>query len=137
MLLTSFFFLHIADMDQIGEPPRTQNLEGFDLLFGTTEFFGGVLIVLVAVWLNHFRGGFAWNSDPGLEFNWHPLLMTIGLVFLYANGKKIFHFDLTAAKCCRGSVGNETVIIIFSLLKRKIINFRYLEDFHSHRRQCV
>lgn len=74
-------------MDEIGPAVQARDLSGFNLLLGATEFFGGVLIVLVAVWLNNFRGGFAWTEDPDRQFNWHPLLMTVGLVYLYANGK--------------------------------------------------
>lgn len=75
-------------MDQIGErePSQRENLKGFDVLLYTTEAVGILLILLVAIWTTHFRGGFSWTSNPGLEFNWHPLLMTIGLVFLYGNG---------------------------------------------------
>ena len=37
------------------------------------------------------RGGFAWGAeDPGHAFNWHPLLMIIGMIYLYGNGKQIF-----------------------------------------------
>ncbi|XP_043280341.1 transmembrane ascorbate-dependent reductase CYB561-like isoform X2 [Venturia canescens] len=77
-------------MDEIGPAVQPRNLQGFNLLLGATEFFGGVLIVLMAVWLNNFRGGFAWTEDPAHQFNWHPLLMTIGLVYLYANGMLIY-----------------------------------------------
>ena len=30
------------------------------------------------------------QSDPGLEFNWHPLLLTISLVYLYGNGILVY-----------------------------------------------
>lgn len=76
-------------MDQIGESSQRERLEGFDFLFYLTEAVGVLLIVLVGIWVFHFRGGLAWTSNPGLEFNWHPLLMTIGLVFLYANGNSL------------------------------------------------
>ena len=79
----------VADMDQIGEPAQNQKLEGFKYLVGLTEIFGILLIVLMIVWNSNYRGGFAWTSDPKLQFNWHPLLMTISLVFLYANGKRL------------------------------------------------
>ena len=45
-------------------------------------------MVLVGIWMQNYRNGFAWSTkDPGIEFNWHPLFMTIGLIYLYGNGK--------------------------------------------------
>lgn len=46
-------------------------------------------VVLMGIWTGHHLGGFAWQKNPGLEFNWHPLLMTIGMIYLYGNGKKL------------------------------------------------
>ncbi len=37
--------------------------------------------------MGHYRDGFAWHSDPALQFNWHPLLMIMSMVYLYGNGK--------------------------------------------------
>lgn len=71
-------------MDQTAE--EKHNLYGFNLLWILTEVVGAVLIVAVAIWTLNVRGGVSWTSNPSLMFNWHPLLMTIGLVFLYANG---------------------------------------------------
>ena len=44
-------------------------------------------VVLTGIWMGHFRGGMSWSSDPHLEFNWHPMLMVLGLVYLYGNGE--------------------------------------------------
>jgi hypothetical protein len=44
-------------------------------------------VVLMGIWTGHFLGGFALQDDPQHQFNWHPLLMTIGLIFLYGNGE--------------------------------------------------
>ena len=50
--------------------------------------FGLAAVVLVGVWMQNYRNGFALSTkDPGIEFNWHPLFMTIGLIYLYGNGK--------------------------------------------------
>ncbi|XP_058800357.1 plasma membrane ascorbate-dependent reductase CYBRD1 isoform X2 [Phymastichus coffea] len=86
------------DMDQIGEPTQAQKLEGFSFLFYLTEGTGLFLIILVGIWLVQYRNGFGWTSIPELEFNWHPLLMTIGLVFLYANGMLIYRSQRTIRK---------------------------------------
>ncbi|XP_012275339.1 cytochrome b reductase 1 isoform X2 [Orussus abietinus] len=86
------------DMDQIGEPSQNKNLEGFGYLLTATEVFGVLLIILVIVWTTCYRDGFAWSSYPKQQFNWHPLLMTIGLVFLYANAMLIYRSQRTVRK---------------------------------------
>ena len=48
---------------------------------------GFMAVVLMGIWTGHFLGGFAFKDDPDHQFNWHPLLMTLGLVFLYGNGE--------------------------------------------------
>lgn len=62
-----------------------EDLRGFNTLFFVTEVIGLVGVVMMAVWTANYRGGFAWTSYPALQFNWHPLLMTIGMVYLFAN----------------------------------------------------
>ena len=50
---------------------------------------GVIAVILTGVWMGSYRGGFAWQSTPKLEFNWHPMLMVLGLIYLYGNGKII------------------------------------------------
>lgn len=87
-------------MDQMAESPQTQpqSLEGFIPLLGLTNALGALLIILMAVWTGYYRKGFSWRSNPQLEFNWHPLLMTIGLVFLYANAMLIYRSQRNVRK---------------------------------------
>ena len=51
------------------------------------QAIGIVAVILMFIWMNNYRGGFAWRDDPSIEFNIHPILMTFGLIFLYGNGK--------------------------------------------------
>lgn len=62
-------------------------LVNFRMLYILAQICGLTVIVLITCCLSIYLGGFAGNSDPTHEFNWHPLLMTISLIFLYGNGK--------------------------------------------------
>ncbi|OAD58157.1 Cytochrome b561, partial [Eufriesea mexicana] len=106
-------------MEQVGE--LLTNVEGFKPLVILMEIIGAVLIILVAVWCGNYRGGFAWNSNPSLEFNWHPLLMVIGFVFLYANGMLIYRTQRNTRKrrlklIHAGIMLSVVVLVIISLV---------------------
>jgi hypothetical protein len=66
--------------------PPTTNLRFMSFFYGLTAGLSSLIIVLILVWAFHFRDGFGWQSNPQLEFNWHPLLMVLSLVVLYGHG---------------------------------------------------
>ena len=58
-------------------------------VFLVTEVVGIVSVVLMVVWCLKYLGGFAWDSSSQ-QFNWHPLLMMVGLLLLYGNSIAIY-----------------------------------------------
>ena len=104
------------------------------------------LVVLMSVWTGHFLGGFSgqvtnhsaasghvttvltpdWlQSDPGLEFNWHPLLLTISLVYLYGNGILVY-------RVARNERKNRLKVAhaVGKTYRRKIMKFKAQKYFH-------
>lgn len=70
-------------MEQIGPNHRLVN---FRLFYLITQMIGVALIILMISWVGIHLGGLGWNHNaPKIIFNWHPILMTIGMVFLYGN----------------------------------------------------
>jgi len=59
--------------------------------FLAVEVLGLLAVILTIHWVNSFKGGVKWGyTDLGISFNWHPILMTLGLIFLYGNGALIY-----------------------------------------------
>nr|XP_019937434.1 PREDICTED: cytochrome b ascorbate-dependent protein 3-like [Paralichthys olivaceus] len=55
----------------------------------------GLLCVLfVTYWSSHWNGGFAWDHSA-LQFNWHPVLMVLGLVVVYGNAAVLYRLPFT------------------------------------------
>jgi cytochrome b-561 len=54
------------------------------ILLGIGELFGFLSVILVGILFNKelFANGYDWNKSP---FNYHPLFMTLGLLFCYGN----------------------------------------------------
>ena len=68
----------------------------------------------MSIWTGHFLGGFAGQSDPKLDFNWHPLLLTISLIYLYGNGILIYRLARNERKSkLKVAVTDESEVLNF------------------------
>lgn len=61
----------------------------FGWLLGLAQLLLHGALGLVLFWVLYFRGGFGWQESPKLEFNYHPVLMITGFVYLGGNGTLI------------------------------------------------
>lgn len=62
----------------------------YNLLYGFTTLVGTILVALTLTWVIKYQDGFAWSSDIAKQFNWHPFLMVLGLVFLYSQSILVY-----------------------------------------------
>jgi len=97
-----------------------QDLRGLRPSFIISQVVGVSMVVLMSIWTGHFMGGFTGQSNPQLEFNWHPLLLTISLVYLYGNGILIYrlgrHERKNRLKVAHATVmGSATVLACLGL----------------------
>lgn len=72
-------------MDPYQKDEVPPNLCYFSSIILLIQGLGLTAVILVAVWMGHFQGGFAWQENPNIEFNYHPVFMVIGFIFLYAD----------------------------------------------------
>ncbi|XP_005408218.1 PREDICTED: cytochrome b ascorbate-dependent protein 3 [Chinchilla lanigera] len=62
---------------------------GFYLACLLLGCLGFLCVLFTTYWVQHWRGGFAW--DDGLHmFNWHPVLMVSGMVVLYGAASLVY-----------------------------------------------
>lgn len=60
------------------------SLVNFRIIYMVQHMVGVTIVILMCAWVTLFLGGFGY-SQPQLEFNWHPVLMTVGMVYMYGN----------------------------------------------------
>ncbi|CAL4063993.1 unnamed protein product, partial [Meganyctiphanes norvegica] len=70
------------------------NYRPFNVVLIATQIIGAVCVAGIGYWGWH-HGGYDWHSH---KFNYHPLFMIIGLVFLYANGALLYRTFRTRQK---------------------------------------
>jgi cytochrome b-561 len=81
------YLLFLRRYDEIGS---FQNGDSSDLAHLTigiilAQVVGLIMVILSGVWMGKYHNGYGW--DISTVFNYHPLFMTIGMIFLYGDGK--------------------------------------------------
>lgn len=82
-------------MEEIGSSARY--LVNFRLFYLISQVVGVTIVILVLCWIGIHLNGFGWAANPSIQFNWHPFLMVLGMIFLYGNCKS-FIFILIISK---------------------------------------
>lgn len=73
-----------------------ENFRPFLFTLCAAALTGLLSIIFVLTWVLHYKEGFAWDGSPA-EFNWHPVLMVAGLIFLQGTAIIIFRLPWTWA----------------------------------------
>merc|ERR1711997_883375 len=80
-----------AGSDEMNLSLSVYNRPLFQTASLAVSMIGLTLVITTIAWVGHFKGGVAFSqTEKGIDFNWHPILMTISLIFLYGNGALIY-----------------------------------------------
>jgi len=99
----------------------------FGWLLGLAQLLLHGALGLVLFWVLYFRGGFGWQESPKLEFNYHPVLMITGFVYLGGNALLSYR----SYGCCR-HVYRKLFHTIFNILAVPAIVMGFLTVLDSH-----
>ncbi|PNX75154.1 putative transmembrane ascorbate ferrireductase 3-like protein, partial [Trifolium pratense] len=95
---------------------------------GLAHLFGIISIILLLVWLVHYREGIDYDSDDGFRvFNVHPLMMFLGFIFLV--GEAIMAFQTVPGERPKGKFVHMTLHLIAIVLG--IVGLCAVFKFHN------
>ncbi|XP_059503254.1 plasma membrane ascorbate-dependent reductase CYBRD1 [Stegostoma tigrinum] len=106
-----------------------ENFRQFVGFLMAAAFLGTFSVVFVLIWVFYWRGGLAWDQGF-LEFNWHPVLSTIGFIFINGFGLIIYRLPWTwnISKPLMKYVHAGLNFIVFVLM---VISLVAVFDFHN------
>merc|ERR1711941_79063 len=99
----------------------------------SVSLIGLTLVITTIAWVGQFKGGVSFSqTEKGIDFNWHPILMTISLIFLYGNGALIYRVipprnESHKLKLKLGHAG--TMLLAFILM---VIGLQAAFDSHNY-----
>ncbi len=78
----------MGSYDEIGSSVDPHEHLKFTATAIASQVVGLIMVILSGCWMGSYHGGYGW--DISTVFNYHPLFMTMGMIFLYGDGKVSF-----------------------------------------------
>ncbi|CAL8267858.1 unnamed protein product [Lota lota] len=91
--------------------------------------FGLISVIFVLIWVLHYREGLAWDGGAA-EFNWHPVLIVVGFIFLQGIAIIVYRLPWTW-KCSKliMKIAHAGLHLLAFILA--VIAFVAVFDFHN------
>ncbi|XP_012637380.3 plasma membrane ascorbate-dependent reductase CYBRD1 isoform X1 [Microcebus murinus] len=110
----------------------------FLVLLVSALLVGFLSVIFSLVWVLHFRGGLGWDGTD-LEFNWHPVFMVTGFVFIQGIAITVYRLPWTwkCSKLLMKSIhaGLNAVAAILAIIALVAVfenrNFRNIPHLYS------
>ena len=93
----------------------------FGWLLGLAQLLLHGALGLVLFWVCYYRGGFAWRDQPKLEFNYHPVLMISGFIYLAGNGTLFLSLSLSFFQYSSGNDLHFTAARRLTLVRLRLV----------------
>merc|ERR1711962_713429 len=94
------------------------------------EVIGLIAVGLTIHWVKEYKGGLP-SIEEGIHFNWHPILMTVSLVFLYGNGALIYRVipPQGEAHKLKLKIGHAVIMVVVFIIM--VIGLQAAFDSHN------
>lgn len=73
--------------DEIGHHTDPHQQLKFTAAVIASQVVGFLMLILGGSWMGSYHGGYGWSIAT--VFNYHPLFMTMGMIFLYGDGNSL------------------------------------------------
>lgn len=94
------------------------------------QIVGGLMLLTLITWIYSYLGGFGW-SDPAVRFNFHPLFMSLGMIYLAGNSILAFrilrHQPKQMVKLIHGSL-HVSAFVISAIGSIAVFSFHLEKD---------
>jgi len=97
------------------------------------EIIGLNAVGMTIHWVQTYKGGLP-SVEEGIHFNWHPILMTVSLVFLYGNGALIYRVipPQGEAHKLKLKIGHAVIMVIVFIIM--VIGLQAAFDSHNYKK---
>uniref|UniRef100_A0A7E4WB18 Cytochrome b561 domain-containing protein n=1 Tax=Panagrellus redivivus TaxID=6233 RepID=A0A7E4WB18_PANRE len=105
----------------------------FNGVLAASQLLGILTVLSAALWMGGYNeGGFSWTDDPERQFHYHPMFMSMGMIFLLGEAIIVYrvfrHERKRFTKLLHIVIHTSTIIFMLTALKAVFDSHNYHRD---------